>query len=149
MNIIIRPMTIADYDQLRALWLATPGMGLNDLDDSREGIDKYITRNPRTCFVAAEATGKIIGAIMCGHDGRRGYIHHTCVRTNRQSEGIGRALVKTALDALKAEGIHKAALVAFARNKSGNTFWEKMGFTEREDLVYRNCTLTKMVRIDT
>jgi len=78
----IRPMTIADYDQLHALWLSTPGMGLNDLDDSREGIARFIARNPRTSFVA-EQDGRLIGAIMCGHDGRRGYIYHTCVRADR------------------------------------------------------------------
>ena len=144
----IRPMTIADYDQLRALWLSTPGMGLNDLDDSREGIAKYLARNPRTSFVAEES-GSILGAIMCGHDGRRGYIHHTCVRSDRQGEGIGRALVKAALDALKAEGIHKVALVAFSRNEMGNSFWEKLGFIPREDLTYRNLPLTEMTRIDT
>ncbi len=144
----IRPMFASDYDQLRALWLATPGMGLNDLDDSREGIAKYLARNPRTCFVA-EQDGQLTGAIMCGHDGRRGYIHHTCVRADCRGQGVGRALVEAALGALKAEGIHKAALVTFARNEKGNAFWEKLGFTTREDLVYRNRTLTEMVRIDT
>lgn len=144
----IRPMTIADYDQLHALWLSTPGMGLNDLDDSREGIARFIARNPHTSFVA-EQDDRLIGAIMCGHDGRRGYIYHTCVRADRQGEGIGRALVDAALDALKAEGIHKVALVVFDRNEKGNAFWEKMGFTVREDLVYRNRALTELVRIDT
>ena len=144
----IRLMAIADYNALYSLWTSTPGMGLNGLDDSREGIAKYIARNPNTSFVA-EDDGIITGAIMAGHDGRRGYIHHTCVRADRQGQGIGRALVKAALDALKAEGIHKVALVAFSRNENGNAFWEKMGFTAREDLVYRNRALTEMVRIDT
>ena len=145
----IRPMSIADYDQLRALWLSTPGMGLNNLDDSREGIDRFIARNPSTSFVATENNFDVIGAIMCGHDGRRGYIYHTCVRADRQGEGIGRALVEAALDALKAEGIHKVALVVFDRNEKGNAFWEKLGFTTREDLVYRNKALAEMVRVDT
>ena len=148
MKQIIRPMLITDYDALHALWLATPGMGLNTTDDSREGIAKYLERNPGTSFVA-EVDNVIIGAIMCGHDGRRGYIYHTCVRADRQGEGIGRALVEAALDALKAEGIHKVALVAFDRNEKGNAFWEKIGFTTREDLVYRNRSLTELVRIDT
>lgn len=145
----IRPMTIADYDALRALWLSTPGMGLNNLDDSREGIAKFIARNLRTSFIATEKGFDIIGAIMCGHDGRRGYIYHTCVRADRQGEGVGRALVEAALDALRAEGIHKVALVVFDRNEKGNAFWEKLGFTTREDLVYRNRSLTELVRIDT
>ena len=144
----IQPMTLSDYDALRDLWLSTPGMGLNDLDDSREGIARYLARNPNTCFVA-EQDGQLTGAIMVGHDGRRGYIYHTCVRADRQGEGIGRALVEAALDALKAEGIHKVALVVFGRNEKGNAFWAKLGFTTREDLVYRNRTLTEMVRIDT
>ena len=144
----VRPMTIADYDQLHALWLSTPVMGLNDLDDSREGIAKYLARNPRTSFVA-EDDGIITGAIMAGHDGRRGYIYHTCVRADRQGQGVGRALVEAALDALKAEGIHKVALVVFDRNEQGNAFWEKLGFLPREDLAYRNKMLTELVRIDT
>lgn len=144
----IRPMTTADYDALHALWMSTPGMGLNTTDDSREGIARYLRRNPDTCFVA-EQNGQLTGAIMAGHDGRRGYIYHTCVRADRQGEGIGRALVEAALDALKAEGIHKVALVVFDRNEKGNAFWEKLGFTPREDLVYRNRSLTELVRIDT
>ena len=145
----IRPMDISYYDQLRALWLATPGMGLNNLDDSREGIAKYLARNPHTSFVATENGFDLTGAILCGHDGRRGYIYHTCVRADRQGEGVGRALVEATLDALQAEGIHKAALVVFDRNAQGNAFWERMGFTTREDLVYRNRTLTEMIRMDT
>ncbi len=148
MKHVIRPMTISDYDALHALWLATPGMGLNTTDDSREGIAKYLERNPRTSFVA-EQGGQLTGAIMAGHDGRRGFIHHTCVRADYQGEGIGRALVEAALDALQAEGIHKVALVVFDRNEKGNAFWEKMGFTTRADLVYRNRSLTELVRIDT
>lgn len=144
----IRPMTIADYDALHALWLATPGMGLNDLDDSREGIARYLARNPNTSFIA-EVDGQLTGAIMAGHDGRRGYIYHTCVREDCQSQGVGRALVNAALDALRAEGIHKVALVVFDRNEKGNAFWEKLGFTTREDLVYRNKALTEMVLMDT
>ena len=144
----IRPMSIFEYDKLRELWLSTPGMGLNDLDDSREGIAKFLARNPNTCFIAAQDS-QLIGGIMCGHDGRRGYIYHTCVRADRQGEGIGRALVEAALDALQAEGIHKAALVVFDRNEKGNAFWEKLGFIPREDLVYRNRALAELVRIDT
>ncbi len=144
----IRPMAITDYDALYALWLATPGMGLNDVDDSREGVARYLARNPGTCFVAQE-DGRLVGAIMAGHDGRRGYIHHTCVRADCRGRGIGRALTDAALAALQAEGISKVALVAFARNETGNAFWERMGFTRREDLTYRNRTLTDMIRIDT
>ena len=144
----IRIMTIADYDKVYKLWTSCKGMGLNNLDDSEAGIAKYLARNPETCFVA-EADGMIVGVILCGHDGRRGYIHHTAVREAYRGRGIGARLVDAALDGLRREGIGKAALVVFAHNEMGNAFWERMGFTQREDLCYRNKTLTEMVRIDT
>jgi len=144
----IRTMTIGDYESVYALWLSCKGMGLNDIDDSRAGIEKYLRRNPETCFVACEG-GMITGVIMAGHDGRRGYIHHTAVHPDHRGQGIGTLLVNAALQALKAEGINKVALVAFERNISGNAFWEKQGFSAREDLVYRNRALVEMVRIDT
>jgi len=144
----IRNMRLDDYDNVYALWLSCPGMRLNDLDDSREGIAKYLARNPDTCFVAEER-GEIVGAILTGHDGRRGYISHTAVSPAHQRQGIGRQLVEAALEALEQEGIHKVCLVAFADNEQGNAFWKKMGFTQRPDLIYRNRALVDMVRIDT
>ena len=144
----IRQLRIEDYDALYELWLSCPGMGLNDVDDSREGIARYLTRNPNTCFAAWE-DDRIIGAILCGHDGRRGYISHTAVLPALQRRGTGRALVEAALDALKREHISKVNLVAFQRNERGNAFWEKMGFTTRPDLVYRNRALVELRRIDT
>jgi ribosomal protein S18 acetylase RimI-like enzyme len=141
-------MTIDDYERVYALWRNTPGMGLNDLDDSREGIGKYLARNPATCFVA-EKDGVIIGAILSGHDGRRGYICHTAVDGREQRRGVGGALVGAAMDALKREGIHKAALVVFDKNEKGNAFWEKQGFIVRNDLNYRNKAITELTRIDT
>ena len=144
----IRLMTPADYQAVYALWLATPGMGLNTTDDSREGIEKYLRRNPSTCFVADDG-GRIVGVIMAGHDGRRGFIHHTAVLPEYRGLGLGRRLVENALAALEAEGIHKAALVVFEHNQLGNGFWEKLGFTSREDLVYRNRNIHELQRIDT
>ena len=144
----IRNMQLDDYDSVYALWLSCPGMGLNNLDDSREGITKYLARNPDTCFVAVE-DGRIIGSILTGHDGRRGYISHTAVSPSHQRQGIGKQLVEVALDALKRQDINKVNLVVFASNEKGNAFWEKMGFTQRPDLIYRNCTLVDMVRFDT
>lgn len=144
----IRVMTIDDYDKVYALWLSCAGMGLNNLDDSREGIAKYLERNPETCFVAEEA-GNIAGVIIAGNDGRRGYIYHTAVSPDYRRRGIGSELVDAALDALKKLGINKAALVVFAKNENGNAFWEKIGFTGRDDLVYRNKSLADFVRIDT
>ena len=144
----IRIMTINDYEAVYALWMSCAGMGLNNLDDSREGIDKFLKRNPDTCFVAENDTG-IVGIIIAGNDGRRGYIYHTAVHPEYRKRGIGKALVEKAMEALKSCGINKAALVVFERNDTGNAFWERMGFAAREDLVYRNKEITKLVRIDT
>lgn len=144
----IIPMTIEDYDAVYDLWLHTPGMGLNTADDSREGIAAYLRRNPTTCFTAKEGD-RLLGAILAGHDGRRGYISHTAVREDAQRQGVGTALVEAVLEALQVEGIRKVALVVFARNEKGNAFWEKLGFTGRDDLVYRNKALAELVRIDT
>ena len=144
----IRKMLINDYDKIYDLWLNTPGMGLNDIDDSREGIEKYLLRNPETCFVA-EKDNKIIGIIMSGNDGRRGYIHHTAVSVSERNQGIGHALLEHAMNALKVEGINKVALVVFKRNEIGNEFWENQGFTIREDLNYRNKNINPLKRLDT
>ena len=144
----IRTMTLADYDDVYALWLSCKGMGLNNLDDSRDGIARYLERNPETCFVALNGE-KIIGVIMAGHDGRRGFIHHTAVAPEHRRRGIAKRLAEAALNALKCLGINKVALLVFERNKEGNEFWEKLGFTAREDVVYRNKTLADIIRIDT
>lgn len=141
-------MSVDDYNAVYNLWLSCSGMGLNDLDDSEEGIRKFLECNPETCFVA-ENDGMVIGVIIAGNDGRRGYIYHTAVNPLFRGRGIGRKLVESAMNALKEAGINKVALVVFGRNKDGNEFWEKMGFTVREDLTYRNKTINKMKRIDT
>ncbi|MCQ2472530.1 MAG: GNAT family N-acetyltransferase [Saccharofermentans sp.] len=141
-----RLMTIDDYEEAYDLWIKC-GNGLNDKDDSKEGIEKYLKRNPTTSFVAVEDE-KVVGVILCGHDGRRGIIQHACVSPDSRRGGIGNKLVALALDALKAEGINKVLLVAFKKNEVGNAFWESQGFTLRDDLNYRNKALTELVRID-
>lgn len=138
----IRIMGIDDYDQVVALWKNTPGMGLNDLDDSRQGIARYLARNESSCFVAV-ASNQVVGAILAGHDGRRGFIYHLAVASSFQNQGIGKSLVLRSLDALAKKGVTKVALVAFKSNESGNAFWEKVGFTFRDDLVYRNRSLVQ------
>lgn len=145
-TLVIRPMEIADYDDLYALWVACKN-GLNNLDDSREGIEKYLLRNPETSFVAEE-NGVLAGAILCGHDGRRGFIQHMSVAPAYRRRSIGKKLVDRTLSALKSQGIHKVALVAFRHNETGNAFWERLGFTVREDLNYRNLALSEMIRYD-
>lgn len=143
-----RKMTINDYEEVYSLWLSCKGMGLNDIDDSQEGINKYLLRNPDTCFVAI-CDKMIVGVILSGHDGRRGFIHHTAVNPNYRMMGIASSLLDCAMKALKEQGINKVALVVFDRNQAGNAFWEKQGFTSREDLVYRNKALVELKRIDT
>lgn len=144
----IRLMTIADYDAVYALWLSCEGMGLNNLDDSKDGIERFLMRNPDTCFVAVQ-NGEISGVIIAGNDGRRGYIYHTAVKPSCRNKGVAAALVEKVVDALKRNGINKVALVVFDKNKNGNAFWEKIGFTQRNDLVYRNKAISEMIRIDT
>ncbi|MCM1320546.1 MAG: GNAT family N-acetyltransferase [Bacteroides sp.] len=141
-------MTILDYNDVYSLWLSCAGMGLNSLDDTENGIAKFLERNPETCFVSLIA-GRIVGAIMVGTDGRRGYIYHTAVHPDYRKQGIAKALVETALSAVERLGINKVALVVFGKNISGNEFWEKMGFTKREDIIYRNKTIVEFERIDT
>lgn len=143
---MVRIMTIEDYEEVYSLWLHTKGMGLNTIDDSKEGIAKYLLRNPNTCFVTEEK-GEIIGVIMSGHDGRRGFIYHTTVKIEHRGKGIGKKLVNAALEALEMEGIHKVALVAFEKNELGNVFWERVGFTVRNDLVYRNKNIHELNNI--
>lgn len=143
----IRKMRISDYDSVYKLWLLCAGMGLNNLDDSKTGIDKFLNRNPDTCFVAED--NGIIGVIMVGNDGRRGYIYHTAVHPNFRHQSIASTLVDTALQSLAELGINKVSLVVFDKNKNGNEFWEKQGFAIRNDLIYRDKTLTEMTRIDT
>ena len=128
--------------------MSCEGMGLNNLDDSKEGIGRFLNRNPDTCFVA-ELENVIIGVILTGNDGRRGYIYHTAVNSKYRRQGIAKKLVETAMNALKKIGINKVALVVFNKNEIGNSFWQKMGFTIRNDLIYRNKVLAEIVRIDT
>lgn len=148
----IRIMTIDDYEEIYKLWMSCKGMGFNNVDDTKEGIERYLNRNPKTSFVAEELTccGKIIvGAIMAGHDGRRGIIQHTCVHPDFRHQHIGEKLVKVSLDALKEEKISKVFTVAFKYNDGANAFWEKQGFMTREDLNYRDFCLVDLIRIDT
>ena len=148
MNIV--HMKHSNYAGVYSLWINTAGMGLNTIDDSEIGISKYLKRNPKTCFIAKDGK-KIVGVILSGHDGRRGYIHHTAVDIQYRNQGIGSKLVKKAMEALKKEGICKVAFVVFKKNEIGNKFWEKLDFKIREDLIYRNKVISdvELQRIDT
>lgn len=147
-SVTTRPMTISDYDDVYALWLSCVGMGLNDIDDSKVGIDKFLQRNPNTCFVATQDE-QILGVILSGQDGRRAYIYHLAVAPTHRRQGIAERLVDEVMRVLDEIGISKAALVVFDKNQIGNDFWESQGFSVRQDLVYRNKSLRDLVRIDT
>jgi ribosomal protein S18 acetylase RimI-like enzyme len=137
---MLQLMEKEDYKELVSLWHRTEGMGLRSLDDSEAGIQKFIDRNPTTNFVYIEDT-IIVGAIMCGHDGRRAYIYHAVVDLAYRGKGIGFALVKACEEAMRKEGINKISLVVYKSNQIGNGFWEKLGYGDRTDLNYRNKSL--------
>ena len=130
---MIRKMTIEDYDNVYKLWTTIEGFAIRSLDDSYEGIERFLKRNPNTSVVYEE-NDEIIGAILCGHDGRQGCLNHVCVHKDYRNRGIGHEMVKAALDALKKEKINKVNLVAFTQNTVGNTFWNELGWQFRKDL---------------
>lgn len=136
----IREMKIEDYDQVYRLWKKIKGFGIRSIDDSREGIARFLKRNPTTSVVA-EVDGKIVGGILCGHDGRRGCLYHVCVDEAYRRHGIGKAMVVKAMEALEEEKINKVCLIAFTKNDIGNAFWNTIGWTEREDLNYYDFVL--------
>lgn len=137
---MIRTMTIDDYEQVRALWMQISGFAIRSIDDSCEGVSRFLTRNPGTSVVAVE-DGKIVGAILCGHDGRRGCLYHVCVAPEYRRRGIGKAMVVFCMDALKKEQINKVSLIAFTKNDIGNAFWHNVGWVQREDLNYYDFVL--------
>lgn len=132
---MIRLLTIMDYEEIYHLWLRTPGMGLNSLDDSREGIKKFLEKNPATSFVAVE-DAHIVGVILSGHDGRRGYLYHACVEEAYRRRCIGKELLGHVTEAMKAEKISKLSLVCFKDNAPGNSFWDREGWKLRRDLNF-------------
>lgn len=139
----LRPMTIEDYDGLYALWMTIKGFGIRSIDDSREGVERFLRRNPATSVVAVNREGDIVGGILCGHDGRRGCLYHVCVREDCRRLGIGKAMVVYCMNALKAEGVNKVTLIAFTKNDIGNAFWNCIGWTRRQDLNYYDFVLNE------
>lgn len=137
---MIKTMKIEDYDKVRALWDSIKGFGIRSLDDSYDGVKRFLERNPTTSIVAEE-DGKIIGSILCGHDGRRGCFYHVCVKEGYRKHGVGNQMALAAIQALKEEKINKVSLVAFKKNEVGNTFWKELGWDIREDLNYYELTL--------
>lgn len=136
----IRQMKIEDYKEVYHLWKRIRGFGIRSMDDSREGVERFLKRNPTTSVVAEE-NGKIVGAILCGHDGRRGCLYHVCVDEAYRRHGIGKAMVVKTMEALKEERINKVCLIAFTSNDIGNAFWNTIGWTKREDMNYYDFVL--------
>lgn len=136
----IRTMTIEDYEQLYSLWMKIKGFAIRSIDDSQEGVERFLSRNPTSSVVAIKDQ-KIVGAILCGHDGRRGCLYHVCVDPLYRKQGIGTRMVVFAMEALRKEKISKVALIAFTDNDIGNAFWRKIGWTYRKDLNYYDFTL--------
>lgn len=139
---MIRIMTIEDYSQVHDLWMKIKGFAIRSIDDSEEGVAIFLRRNPTTSVVCEE-DGKIVGTILCGHDGRRGCMYHVCVDPDYRLQGIGKAMVVFAMQQLKAEHISKVSLIAFTKNDIGNAFWNRIGWTKREDLNYYDFTLNE------
>jgi putative acetyltransferase len=131
---MIREMSIDDYEEVFYLWSITEGIGLND-SDTRENIEIFLRRNAGLSVVAEGDDGKIVGALLCGHDGRRGYFHHLAVNCTDRNKGIGKSLVEFCLCKLKEARIEKCHLFAFANNLEGIHFWEHLGFSSRKNLI--------------
>jgi ribosomal protein S18 acetylase RimI-like enzyme len=136
----IRPMTIADYAAVRALWEACEGVSLNASDDEPV-IARYLQRNAGMSPVGI-VDGAIVGALLCGHDGRRGYINHLAVAADHRRRGIATALLAHAFEALAREDILRCHILVFHANRSGQDFWRRHGWTSRDELL----TMQKLVR---
>ncbi len=139
MAVQLREMTLADYDEVYTLWAASEGIGLSSAD-SREAIGAFLQRNPGLAFVAVDGD-IIVGAVICGTDGRRGYLHHLAVRSSHKRQGIGRHLAQACLNRLREQGIEKCHIFVYRENHSARQFWESIGWVERVELVLMTKTL--------
>jgi ribosomal protein S18 acetylase RimI-like enzyme len=129
----IRELKIEYYEEVISLWQSAGGVGLDSDVDTKERIGIYLQRNPGLGFAAFEK-GKIIGAVLCGHDGRRGYLHHLTVADAHRGKGIRTALVDKVISKLRTLGIRKCNIFVFADSAGGQEFWKKIGWVERTDL---------------
>ena len=137
-----------DIAAVIGMWHNTPNMALNNVDDTPEGVMRFLNRNPGLSFVAEE-DGRIVGVILGGHDGRRGYIYHASVLPDFRSRGIGSELAQACINAIRQEGIVKMGVVLFAKNERGSAFWQRQGFTKRDDLEYQDMFILPVERIIT
>ena len=135
-EIQILPMAEADYDDVRALWMTIRGFGIRAVDDSREDVVRFIRRNPTTSVVARTESGRIVGSILCGSDGRQGALYHVCVTREYRRRGIGTRMVGYCMERLREMGINKVSLIAFASNDAGNAFWRQIGWKQSDVNYY-------------
>jgi putative acetyltransferase len=134
---LILPMTINNHPIAMNLWRDTPGIGLSAADE-RDSMAAYLLRNPGLSQ-CAWIDDSLIGTVLAGHDGRRGYLHHLCVHEKFRHLGVGRQLVSSALAALQAIGLDKAHAFLFTDNDEGRKFWERIGWTWRTDIGVVSC----------
>jgi putative acetyltransferase len=125
-EIAFSAMGIGDYDEVVAFWRGQEGIGLNESDE-REPVRKFLERNAGLSLVARRE-GKIVAAALCGHDGRRGYLHHVAVLPELRRKGLGKEIVERCVAKLRAEGIVKCNVFLFDDNVEGMKFWEAMGY---------------------
>lgn len=126
-------MTIDDYGAVVELWRSCEGLSIRDAD-SRDGVQRYLARNPGLSFVAARGA-RIVGSIMAGHDGKRGYIQHLAVAEEARRQGVATSLVARCVDALRAEGIEKSHVHVLKNNGDGRAYWSKLGWRQRGEVV--------------
>jgi N-acetylglutamate synthase len=134
--ITYRPLTAADTKDALILWQATPGVGISQ-GDTHEELAHFLERNDGLCWCAEreDKPDELVGTILCGSDGRRGYLYHLAVAGEARRSGIGSALVEQTLSALRAAGIQKCHAMVFANNEPGRAFWRQVGWSLRDDLV--------------
>ena len=128
----IRPMTINDYDEVFAMWQITTKRALSKADE-RDQIERYLLRNAGMSQVAV-IDGKIVGTVLAGHDGRRGFIHHMAVLPEYRRRRIGHALAEKAIEMIARDGIDKTHIFCYQNNETGQKFWSDFGFTKRDDV---------------
>jgi len=128
----ISAMSIKDYAEAYDLWNASEGIGLSNAD-TRQAIQRYLKRNPGMSFIA-RVDGKLVGAVLSGTDGRRGYLHHLAVAKPYRKVGLGRQLVEHCMAAQEKAGITRCHIFVYRENKSGKLFWEQTSWFERNDL---------------
>ena len=143
MDFTLRAMELEDYPKVKELWMSIRGFGIRSIDDSYEGVALFLSRNPGLSVVALDKEERVIGAILCGHDGRRGCLYHVCVCQERRRQGVGKAMVVYCMEALRRERINKVSLIAFTKNDVGNAFWKEIGWTKRNDLNYYDFALNE------